>query len=415
MVLLPVMNAIRRAIIPSYEANVPRFFVAQAFYNLMFFMPIWVIFLQKKHGLTLTQVTWVDFAFWITMAVTEVPTGAVADTIGRKRSLLIGSGLSIISVLLFGLAPTYPLLLLANSLWGIALTFISGADMAFFYDTLKALGRSSEYTRMRGRLSAVTLGSAGIGSALGGFFAARDLASPFILYAAVLALNTVVVLQLKEPPIELETGSTKRASYRTVLQTAWSMICQNPGLRYLMIYSNLLPLANALIMITFIQPHALAIGVPLASLGILTFGLSLVRVVGSAYAGKVTEFFGERRWIAFAPVIVLAGVLGLAWVPSLAGVAIFSGALFASVVSRPLIEDMMLRGIPGTVRATILSVDNLILRLILAGVEPLVGMYADSQGLPAAFTALGLGLGIVLGVVVWLWLRSSIRSDSTHE
>jgi hypothetical protein len=309
--------------------------------------------------------------------------------------------------LLFGLAPTYPLLLVANSLWGIAITFISGADMAFFYDTLKVLGRSGEYTRLRGRLSAVMLGSAGIGSALGGFFAARDLASPFIWYACALVLNMLVLLQLKEPPVEFETGSVKRASYGVVLRTAFDLIRQNPGLRYLMLYSNLLPLANALILITFIQPHALAIGVPLASLGVLTFGLSLVRVGGSAYAGRVTGFFGERRWIALAPVIVLVGVLGLAWVPSLAGVAIFAVALFASVVSRPLIEDMMLRGVPGTVRATILSVDNLIIRLILAGVEPLVGMVADSRGLPAAFALLGLGLGAALGVLVWLWQKSS--------
>jgi hypothetical protein len=394
---------------PSFEANLPRFYLAQALYNFMFFMPIWVIFLQQKHGLTLTQVTIVDFAFWITMAITEVPTGAVADTIGRKYSLLIGSVLSIFSVLLFGLAPTYPLLLVANSLWGIALTFISGADMAFFYDTLRVLGRTGEYTRLRGHLAAISLGAGGVGSALGGLLAERNMTSPFVLYAGALVLNLLVYLQLKEPPGEESETGGKRTSYAVILRTAWDEMGRKPALRYMMLYSNLMPLANWLIMITFIQPHALAIGVPLGSLGILIFSLSLVRIAGSTYAGKVTGFFGERRWLSLAPLFVTAGVLGLALVPSLLGVAIFTIALFASVASRPLIEDIMLREVPGTIRATILSVDNLIMRLILAGVEPLVGITADRWGLPTSLGLLGLGSAFVLILVVVGLLRAMPR------
>ena len=170
----------------SLEKNILRFYAGTLLYNLMFFMPIWVIFLQQKHGLTLTQVTLVDFAFWMTMALTEVPTGAVADTIGRKTSMVIGYLLSIAATLLFGLAPTYPLLLLANSLWGIALTFLSGADMAFFYDTLQALGRQEEYKRRRGHLQALSVIGMGLGNGLGGLLAARNMTSPFVLYAGMI-------------------------------------------------------------------------------------------------------------------------------------------------------------------------------------------------------------------------------------
>lgn len=398
---------------PSYEANLPRFYLAQALYNLMFFMPIWVIFLQRKHDLTLTQVTFVDFAFWITMAFTEVPTGAVADTIGRKYSLLIGSLLSIVSVLLFGLAPNYALLLVANSLWGIALTFISGADMAFFYDTLRVLGRSAEYTRLRGHLSAISLGAAGVGGALGGLLAERDLSSPFVLYAGVLVINALVYMQLKEPPAEEHEDSGKRPSYGVVLRTAWNELVNRPGLRYIMLYSNLMPLGNMLVMITFIQPHAMQIGVPLGSLGLLIFLLSLVRIAGSANAGKVTEYFGERRWLGLAPLLIMVGMMGLARLPSLVGVGIFTIALFTSVVSRPLIEDVMLRQVSGTVRATILSLDNLVMRIILAGVEPLLGLLADSRGLPYMFTVLGMVSAASTLLVFWLWLRSTRQPAQT--
>ena len=141
----------------TYETNITRFLVTRALSNAMFFLPIWVIFVQEKHGLDLVQATLLDSAFWLTMAVTEVPTGAVADTLGRKQSYAIGVGLSILGLLLFALAPTYPLLLIGNSLWALALTFSSGADLAFFYDSLRELGRSAEYPRFRSLVAAVDI------------------------------------------------------------------------------------------------------------------------------------------------------------------------------------------------------------------------------------------------------------------
>ena len=153
------MQSIKSFIKPSYESNIPKFFISQALYNFMLFLPVWVVYLQQKHDLSLTQVTLLDSAFWLTMVVTEVPTGAVADTLGRKQSQIIGMLLVAGSLLFFGLAPNYPLLILANSLWAFAITFISGADLAFFYDTLRELGRASEYPKYRGRLSAVALAS----------------------------------------------------------------------------------------------------------------------------------------------------------------------------------------------------------------------------------------------------------------
>lgn len=389
----------------SYYGNIPKFFVFYALYNLMFFMPVWVIFLQERHAITLTQVTLVDFAFWITMAVTEVPTGAVADTIGRKPSLLIGVLLAVGSVLLFGLAPTYPLLLLANSLWGIAITFISGADMAFFYDTLQVIGQEKEYPRLRGYLSAVGLVAVGASSILGGFLATWQLSSPFLFYAGALVFAGFVVLMLIEPPGLSSAGTGKRQRYADILRGAFGAIHRLPALRYVLVYSNVLPLAGAAIMITFIQPHAIAIGVPLASLGILSFGLTLFRILGSTRSGRYVRRFGEWGSLVLGAVLVVSGVFGLGAFPTLVGVGLFALAAFASAATRPLIETLLLRQVPATVRATILSVDNLIFRVLLAFLELGAGIAADVYGLPAAFMLMAVVVGIILYFLLTSWRR----------
>jgi MFS family permease len=391
--------------IRSYHGNIPKFFVFYALYNLMFFMPVWVIFLQERHALSLTQVTLVDFAFWITMALTEVPTGAVADTLGRKPSMLIGLLLAVGSVLLFGLAPTYSLLLLANSLWGIAITFISGADMAFFYDTLQEVGLESDYPRLRGHLSAVGLVAVGASSVLGGLLATWQFSSPFLFYAGALVAAGLVVLMLKEPPGLASADGGKRLRYADILQGTFNAIRKIPALGYVLAYSNVLPLAGAAILITFIQPHAIAIGVPLASLGILSFGLTLFRILGSMRSGRFVRRFGEWRSLVMGAVLVVTGVFGLGAFPSMVGVGLFALAAYASAATRPLIEDLLLRQVPATIRATILSVDNLIFRVLLAFLELGAGIAADVYGLPAAFMLMAVVVGFILYFLLASWRR----------
>jgi MFS family permease len=76
-----------------------RFFVYTAFKGFGFglFTAIWVIYLQQRRGLTLTQATLIDVAFWIAATLGEVPTGIVADTFGRRTSLAAGAALLCLS------------------------------------------------------------------------------------------------------------------------------------------------------------------------------------------------------------------------------------------------------------------------------------------------------------------------------
>ena len=92
---------------------------------------------------------------------------------------MIGVILTLIAIVLFALAPTYPLILLANALWAVGFTFDSGAALALLYDSLRQVGREAEYTRLRGRLAVVTHVSIATSGVLGGIVGALDLTLPF--------------------------------------------------------------------------------------------------------------------------------------------------------------------------------------------------------------------------------------------
>lgn len=394
----------------SYQANIPKFFVFRFLWDFILFLPIWVIFLQTAHGLSLTQVTLVDLAFWLTVAVGEVPTGAVADTYGRKPSLIIGVLLSAASISLFALAPTYPLLLLANALWAVAFTFDSGAALALFYDSLRELERTADYTRLRGRLAVVENVSIAVSSALGGLLGALDLTLPFLVYAALVLASLSLVWRFHEPPRQPDPATGQHRSYGQTLRLTAQALRQHAGLRYALLYSSILPLAAGIVGMLFLQPHAQTLGVPVAALGFLILGLRGVRIVGATASHRLVARFGELAWLRLAPVVVFVGMLGLSLLNSLWGIALFALVGFATSAINPVIEAVILRQTPSPIRATILSVDSLLFRLLLAVVEPGLGVLGDAAGLPRAFLVLAIGGGVSQMVVLVLWWRAQYDS-----
>lgn len=390
----------------AYAANVPRFLITRALYNFMLFLPIWVIFVQRKHGLDLIQVTLLDSAFWLTMALTEIPTGAVADAVGRKQSYGIGLVLSVFGILMFALAGSFPLLLVANSLWALALTFISGADLAFFYDTLRVLGRESEYPRFRSIIATVDVVAAGIGGVLGGWLFTWRPESPFVLYALLLLPALALLLTFREPPRESDAHPGPETGFGGILATAARTIRAQPILRSVLVYSNLLPAAGGAIGITLIQPHVVAIGMPVEALGVILLAFNAVRVVGSASAPRLQARLGDWRLLLAAPVLVVLGVVGIGAAPGVTGLVVFGLAVYASAAARPVIESILMSETPSRVRATILSVDSLIFRLLLAGLSPFAGFVAEETSLQLAFVLMGVGSGILLAANLWFWRRA---------
>src|SRR6476620_10834814 len=126
----------------NVASNIPRYFVYTALkvFGFGLFMAVWVIYLQQQRGLSLSQAALIDVTFFVAAALAEVPTGIVADRFGRKTSLTAGAALLSLGVLAWTLAPTMPFILIANVALGVGITFLSGAEDAFFYESLQATG-----------------------------------------------------------------------------------------------------------------------------------------------------------------------------------------------------------------------------------------------------------------------------------
>ena len=393
---------------PQLAANIPRYFVYKALRGLSFGLitAMWVIFLQREHGLSLTGVTLVDVAFWIAATLGEVPTGIVADTAGRKTSLAVGTALMGVSMLAWAFAPTVSLIVAAYVLLAVGATFLSGAEDAFFYESLQVIGRRDEYTRLVGRVSATTLGAIALGNLASGLLATISLRLPFLIAGLSLLLMLAIVLTFKEPRRkELQSaeqrGGQLRPSYTEILKQSLTLMRARPTLRYAMLYLALMPMTAVMMETVFLQPQALALGVPLAGVGLVTMVVQLTNMAGSTWSHWLRARVGEGRILYSAPGLIIASLILLAALQSVPALLFVAVIGFVTAVLRPLILNRIQHEVPDTIRATILSMQALLFTLFVAICEPIVGLVADQAGLPAAYFGLAGGLALLILFLFW--------------
>ncbi len=142
------------------QGNLRRFIIFRLFYSARFYYPVFTV-LFLDYGLTLEQFAILNIVWALTIVLAEVPSGALADIVGRKRLVVFAAVMMVVEMALIVFAPigASPLLFwlfLANRICsGLSEAAASGADEALAYDSLKALGREDDWSRILQRTTQV--------------------------------------------------------------------------------------------------------------------------------------------------------------------------------------------------------------------------------------------------------------------
>ncbi|MCC5840916.1 MAG: hypothetical protein JJT96_12420 [Opitutales bacterium] len=126
------------------DSNVRRFIAFRIFFHARYYYPVFTL-LFLDFGLTLEQFALLNVVWALTIVIAEVPSGAMADVLGRRRLMILGASLMIGEMALLSFMPigmpglTLLFFGLNRILSGLAEAMVSGADEALAYDTLKDL------------------------------------------------------------------------------------------------------------------------------------------------------------------------------------------------------------------------------------------------------------------------------------
>lgn len=390
----------------AYLANVWKTYAFAFFMNFQFWHSIWVLYLRDYRGFSLTQITLLDVPFWLLIVLCEVPSGAFADRFGRRTSLVLSGGLFSAAILIFGLSGNYLVILFSYSLWALSLTFMSGADNAILFDSLKIVGREHEFAKVSGRLWAVMATGALGGTITGAPMAeVTNLAFPIAISSVLAALAMLAALTMREPP--LHAGESVR--YVDLFRDARDIVWQRPAVRSFMGVATIIGVASFAPAVFFQQPFLDRHDVAVGNFGFVQAPNLIAGALTAFLAYRIVKVAGQRGvylWMA-GSLVGLFALLGT--VDSVWAFAAFPAVVGVRNLLQPLAGDYLNQRVPSSHRATVLSVRSLLFSLAIAPAEPLLGVVADQISLLAVFRVSALALAVLAPPFLVWWLRADAR------
>jgi MFS family permease len=361
--------------------------------------------------------------FTVGMVLFEVPTGIVADTVGRRASYLLGTvtlaASTLLYVLLWQVEGPFWQWAVVSILLGLGFTFFSGAVEAWLVDALTATGFDGELETVFGRGQIVSGAAMLAGSVAGGFVAAQtSLGVPFVLRGVVLVVMFVVAFRMMfDVGFTPEKGGRPVTEMRRIASASIEFGWRVPAVKWLMVES-LFTGGVGIYAFYALQPYLLELyGDPEAY---QVAGLVAAIVAGSQILGGVAAPWIRRRFhrrtsalISMAAIsaltLLLIGVIESFW--PVIGLIVIWGLLFAA--SMPIRQTYLNGLIPSRQRATILSFDSMTSSVGGVWAQPVLGRAADVWSYPASYL-LSAGISAVAVPALALSRRQNAPADTVE-
>lgn len=367
--------------IPLASRNFRLFLAFRASTRSLLFAPYIFYFMTDVRGMTATQYGALQAIYYWAVMATEVPSGVVADRLGRKWTLALGALVNGAGCWIFALSHDFATFALGEVLFALGTAMISGADSAMLFDSLAAEKRETEYARAEGGGQVVWLGITAIGMPLTDYFLVRPWGPEpaYWITGALSFLGVVAAARMVEPP------RVRSSSAREITAGALSDVAKVPGVLRLMVYSVGVFLLLRISIVSFYNPALDANGVPVHFYGTT---LAVVNVAGAIAAWKTATWlarYGERAAMLAMPLSILVMFGGMIALRAPAAALLFciQGAVFGAypLVTRAILNRLV-RGADR--RATVLSIESMACRVGMGLMALLAGWALDRYSFDAA-------------------------------
>jgi MFS family permease len=379
--------------------SVQRTYLALMLGNTLAASLIWginTIFLLDA-GLTNLEAFAANAFFTAGMLLFEVPTGIVADTVGRRASYLLGTvtlmASTLLYVLLWELGAPFWAWALVSMLLGLGFTFFSGAVEAWLVDALTATGYEGSLESVFGRGQMVAGAAMLTGSVAGGFLAEQtSLGVPFVVRGAILAAMFVVAYRvMHDIGFTPQTGGRPLAEMRRIAADSIEHGWRVPAVKWLMLQA-LFTGGVGIYGFYALQPYLLELyGDPGAYqiAGLVAAIVAAAQILGGVLAPHIRRLFGRRT-----SALIVTATLNVLTLALIGVVGDFAAVIALTVVwamlfaaTMPIRQAYLNDLIPSQQRATILSFDSSMSSAGGVWSQPVLGRTADVWGYGASYLA----------------------------
>lgn len=361
--------------------------------------PILTIFLVRNQ-LSPTEIGTIFAASTIVGLVLEVPSGAIADRIGRRNAMAINFLGGAVSMFLFWIGDSFAMFLVAQMIYQAAGSLMTGTHQAFLYETLHELGRTDDLKRITGRALALSQWSTGALFVFVPILANWRLDFPFLLNAVVFLGAAILAFSLTEPA---RATSVARTEVGRDFFGFRAFLTNRPLVIGALFFASVGGING--ILQDFRQVYLDAIGVDLVYFGFVYLGLRFITGLTGTLAERIEHRIGSRATILCIPAATLIAYVALSLIDQWYGVLFLILDGVEDGLTRPIEQERLNALIDGSKRATMLSISNLLEGLIRAGVVFLGGITIDYGGIHAGFALAAALVIIIVGPLTWQFIR----------
>jgi len=378
------------------------------------------VLLMLARGLTLYQVSILMAIYSVTIVLLEVPTGGLADAIGRKKVALFAYGFMLLSSIAMLLAFSFPVFMLGWVLYGIGRALASGAMEAWFIDQLQASQADIDLQSVIAQGNTFILLGLGLGLFAGsgmsqalknlppdGTAILTPYSIPIAMAAVVMMVLLGVTLSLVKEKISGSQAFSPRQALKdtkTILKTGFDLSRKSRVIPLLMGASFMLGIAMTNLE-TFWQPHFSGLmdehNRNNLMFGVIEGGSFAIGILGNQFSIPLKRWLGGRLgWMcALMQLLWGSGMVILASQSVLLpGIAFYWIVRFAISAHDSPHMALLNNEIPSEQRSAMLSISSMVAYLGVILGSLLMGLLAEIYGITTVWAIDGI---LLVGAVLF--------------
>lgn len=374
-----------------------RFYAYSFLKSLLFFLPIVVVFF-KNCNLNFTEIFLLETLGAIGAVFFEVPTGVIADYFGKKKSLMAGMLMLIVSNVIFYSASGFLVFAIGQLIWALGGTLLSGADTALLYDVLHDDNKEN-FKKYQGTSRFIGLMGISLSSLIGGYISSYSMRITFVFTAIAFIICFFIIGSIKN----IKEEQRQKIGYTLIITNSFKLIKTNKWLLWLFLYSGVFGAIFNIIK-PLSQVYMNISGLDIRFFGIASTYFFLVAAISSKLANVFEKKFNHWSYFILG-VLLIFTVITLSFSVMKLGFLLFGIIFFAMSICSIIIEHEILKISTSNMNSTVLSFNNLFNRLLFAISAPIFGYYLELLSFQKTMLWLGVILLLTIPIFAYWFIR----------
>ncbi len=370
----------------------------------VFWGPTIILFIQNAGKMSLPEIYLMEAIVLGFMVLLEIPSGALADIVGRKKTILTGQFFVLISVILLAFINSSTDVWISNFVCMIGMVCRSGADSALLYDSLKEIGREIDYQEIQGNALGNKLLAYAFCSLVVGFLSEIDLRLPFFLAIPWVATSCFLIFCFKEPVYTQKFSFKKQAD---LMKTSIRFVLNSRPVKWIIIFVVLISVSSQIWFYSYNLYFEL-VNLGLRYYGIIFFLLNIIACFFSRNAYKIEKKFNEQ--LCIVSMILLIGIpvllMGLIVIKEIVILVLLQNVVRGFM--EPFWGGFLNKHIDTENRATVISIKSAFGGFVAIVSYSLFGFILEIWTLTFCLQALGITV-LFFGVIMVVWYRKIFK------